>query len=191
MAKLSGRNLAGTNDIERTNDFYPTPTWATHALMKRENFSGTIWEPAAGRGDMSKVIETYNPQVRSSELETGADVYGIQGVDFLKTEDRVDHIITNPPFKHAKEFVEHAKTCANHKVAMFLKLVFLESAGRYEFFQDREFPLKKVWVFSKRVTLYKDGEQNGRGTGTICFAWFIWDKDWNREPVVDWINDRP
>ena len=85
MANLPGRNLAGSNDIERTNDFYPTPAWATHALMKREDFDGRIWEPACGKGDMSKVLEQYSDDVYSSELEKGEDIYGEQGVDFLKT----------------------------------------------------------------------------------------------------------
>jgi hypothetical protein len=35
---------------------------------------------------------------------------------------------------------------------MFLKLQFLESADRYEWFKNT--PLKMVYVFSKRPTLY-------------------------------------
>jgi len=188
---LPGRNLAGSNDVERTNDFYPTPEWATHALMKREPFPGDIWEPACGKGDMSKVLLQYQPTY-SSELETGEDIYGNGGVDFLKTnKEDVANIISNPPFKLAKEFIEHAKENATHKIAMFLKIQFLEGIGRYDFFQDKKYPLKKVWVFSKRVTLYKDGERNGMGTGTMCFAWFVWEKTHKGEPSIGWINDRP
>ena len=191
MNTLPGRNLAGTNDVERTNDFYPTPAWATHALMKREKFEGFIWEPASGKGDMSKVLEQYCDNVVSSDKDDGPDIYGTGGSDFLKSKDHqcVSNVITNPPFKFAREFVEKAKIVSDKKIAMFLKIQFLEGIGRYDFFQDKEFPLSKVWVFSKRVTLYKDGERNGMGTGTMCFAWFIWDKEHAGEPTIGWIND--
>jgi hypothetical protein len=38
-------------------DFFPTPRWATFALIENENFSGEIWESACGDGTMSRVLE--------------------------------------------------------------------------------------------------------------------------------------
>jgi hypothetical protein len=29
-------------------DFYPTPEWATYALLDNERFEGRLWEPACG-----------------------------------------------------------------------------------------------------------------------------------------------
>ncbi len=60
-------------------------------------------------------------------------------------------IITNPQI--CREFVLQAKKYARNKVAMFLKTVFLESEARFEMFTDKEFPLKTMYQFSKRVTL--------------------------------------
>src|ERR1700728_823481 len=37
-------------------DFYPTPDWATRALIDNEPFVGRIWEPACGDGTMVKVL---------------------------------------------------------------------------------------------------------------------------------------
>ena len=41
-------------------------------------------------------------------------------------------ILTNPPYKYAKEFIEHAMTIIpdGRKVFMFLKLQFLEGKAR-------------------------------------------------------------
>jgi hypothetical protein len=36
-------------------DFFPTPAWATHALIDNEKFTGDIWECACGNGAMSAV----------------------------------------------------------------------------------------------------------------------------------------
>ena len=43
-------------------------------------------------------------------------------------------ILTNPPYKYAKEFIEHAMTIIpdGRKVFMFLKLQFLEGKARGE-----------------------------------------------------------
>ena len=38
-------------------DFFPTPAWATFALIDNEKFSGEIWESACGDGAMSRVLE--------------------------------------------------------------------------------------------------------------------------------------
>ena len=46
-------------------------------------------------------------------------------------------IITNPPYKYAKEFVEKALEVIpkGNKVAMFLKLQFLEGKARRKMFE--------------------------------------------------------
>ena len=38
-------------------DFFPTPPWATFALIDNERFQGDIWECACGDGTMSRVLE--------------------------------------------------------------------------------------------------------------------------------------
>jgi len=168
-------------------DFYPTPPFCTRSLLEREHFDGVIWEPAAGDGSMAKVIESYSRCI-ASEIRRGPEVYGEQGVDFLKTTRSVDNIVTNPPFKFGQEFVEHALECADKKVAMLLRLAFLESKKRYALFTAT--PLKRVYVFSSRQT-FVHGELNGVGqrvSGFLAFAWFVWDKSYHGEPMLGWIR---
>src|SRR6202046_16520 len=74
-------------------DFFPTPAWATHALIESEQFKGDVWECACGDGAMSHVLEQVVPQTFSSDLyERG---YGEAGIDFLTAERTADNIITN------------------------------------------------------------------------------------------------
>lgn len=49
-------------------DFYPTPAWATYALIDNERFTGDIWEPACGDGAMSEVLARTGNTVISSDL---------------------------------------------------------------------------------------------------------------------------
>jgi len=171
------------NGERQKDDFYPTPAYAVEELLKREEFIGNIWECACGDGAISEVLVKKGFDVINSDLVDRG--YGVQ-LDFLKSDFVADNIITNPPYKFSLEFILKAKTQSRGKIAMFLKTVWLESESRYEMFQDKEFPLKTVYQFSKRVTLYKDGVKM-KNSGMISYAWFVWDKSYVGKPTIEWI----
>lgn len=186
MIHNKGLSIVGSsrNNGEREkDDYYPTPAFAVEELLKREKFIGSIWECACGEGNISEILENHGYDVLSSDLVDRG--YGFQA-DFLNYNLCEDNIITNPPYKYALDFVLSAKKKANHKIAFFLKTVFLESERRYEMFQDKNFPLKKVYQFSKRVTLYKGGKKM-KNSGMIAYAWFVWDKNYVGRPTIQWI----
>jgi len=182
---LSGKVLAGNKKTkeERKSDFYPTPSRATRSLLWYVSFQGDILEPACGKGHISKVLLTRYPNVVSYDKEDRG--YG-SVKDFFTENRKFRNIVTNFPFRGLQVFIEHAKKVAISKIAIFTKLVFLESQERYKFFQDRTFPLSQVWVFSERVTLALDGELDHGGT--IAYAWFIWQKSHLGDPVIKWIK---
>ncbi len=179
---IQDHTLAGGNKVgqRESNDFYRTPEWATYALIQRETFQGTIWEPACGDGAISRLL----PDVISTDLFNRG--FGETGVDFLKEHRKVNNIITNPPFKLAQEFAEHGLECASHKVVLLLKLNFLEGVKRYEFFNKT--PLKTVYVFCRRISFDK-GNEKGKGAGLLAYAWYVWDKHMPSydKPQIDWI----
>lgn len=168
-------------------DFYPTPESITKALMDRESFEGSIIEPACGNGAMSKVIKKYNKEVYSSDIQDlgYGDVRDF--LDFVCI-NAYDNVITNPPFIKGEEFVRKAKLIARKKIAIFHRLLFLESSRRYSLFNDKSFPLSKVYVFCKRQNLFENGEKN-KVSGTVAFAWFVWNKEYRGEPTIEWINE--
>lgn len=171
------------NGDREKDDFYPTPAYAVEELLKREQFFGEIWEPACGEGDISEVLIKNGYDVISSDLVDRG--YGIQQ-DFFASKHKTSNIVTNPPFKNALDFVLKSKQQCSRKIAMFLKTVWLESESRKDMFNDQEFPLKTVYQFSKRVTLYKDGKKL-KNSGMIAYAWFVWDKEHKGKPTIEWI----
>lgn len=180
---MRDNHLAGSSELARAdNDFYRTPDHATIALLERESFPGGIWEPACGDGAISRVLEQEGYTVYSSDIVDRG--YGVRGVDFLAARNRIAHIITNPPYRQAQEFIEHALDCATHKVAMLLKLNFLEGQRRHEFFKRT--PLQSVYVFSKRLSFDRGDEEN-KGNGLLAFAWYVWNKRYYDQPRIDWI----
>ena len=165
-------------------DFYPTPAWATHALIENEAFKGDIWESACGNGAMSVVLEKTGQSVISSDLFDRG--YGDPGVDFLTPRRRADNVITNPPFNAAEGFVRAGLGAANRKFALLLRLAFLEGANRRRTIFT-EAPPARVWVFSERITFYPAGAVQ-KGTGTTAYAWFVWDKDASGSTELKWFD---
>ena len=153
-------------------DFFPTPSWATHALIDNEPFEGEIWEPACGNGAMSEVLATTGNPVFSSDLFDRG--YGEPGIDFLASDRRAQNIVTNPPYNCAEGFVEAGLEKCERKFALLLRLAFLEGANRQRTIFNRT-PPSRVWVFSERITFYPVGAER-KGSGTTAYAWFVWDK---------------
>lgn len=165
-------------------DFFPTPRWATFALIDNENFSGDIWECACGDGSMSKVLEETGQKVFSSDLyERG---YGKTGIDFLNTRRKASNIITNPPYNSAEGFVKQGIELAGKKFALLLRLAFLEGANRANTIFSKV-PPSRVWVFSERITFYPAGVER-KSSGTTAYAWFVWDKDALGQTELKWFK---
>lgn len=183
MSKATGQQIVGYSDNRKHADFYPTPPNASEALFRVEKFEGNVLEPACGDGAMSEIIKKYNP-VTSWELHDRG--YGKTGIDFLSTGlEEFDNVITNPPFKLAQKFIDTSKMVANKKIAMLLKLAFLEGQGRQILFSDKSFPLKAVYVFTNRLSF---SPTDSGSSGLIAFAWFVWDKDYQGKPYIDWVK---
>lgn len=167
------------------DDFYPTPPEATRALLSVERFVGDIWEPACGDGAISKVLIDSGYEVVSSDLIDRG--YGTPNVDFLLDfHTRATNVATNPPFKFAQEFVEHALARTTGKVAMLCRLAWLEGLERNALFTSS--PLARVWVFSNRVAMNRNGDpQMAGGGGMIAFAWYVWEHGHVGRPELGWL----
>ena len=154
-------------------DFYPTPAWATFALIDNERFDGDIWECACGDGAMASVLEETSSAVESSDLYDRG--FGEVNHDFLTTTRHRQNIITNPPFHSAEGFIASALESAERKFALLLRLAFLEGGNRARTIFTVH-PPSRVWVFSERITFYPKGTKRAGG-GTTAYAWMVWDKN--------------
>lgn len=118
--------------------------------------------------------------------------YGEGGIDFLsQTEIFYGDIITNPPYKYAKEFVEKGLDLVNdgNKVIMFLKLQFMEGKARKKLFT--KYPPKTIWVSSSRILCAKNADFPGMiagGGSAVAYAWYIWEKSFQGVTEVKWFN---
>lgn len=170
-------------------DFYPTPPCATQALLAVEKFAGAIWEPACGTGDMARVLAEAGHEVIATDLVDRG--YGEGGCDFMmEWVPRAPHIVTNPPFSWAVQFVDRALQLTTGKVAMFLRLAFLEGQVRGRWFPTT--PLARVYIMSRRVPIGKGRLlEEDEKAGPLAFAWFVWEHGHTGAPEIrflDWKN---
>lgn len=198
-SSLTGTSLVGTSlTRERAeHDYYATPFATTEAILQKFTLNGSILEPAAGEGHISKVLHDWYPnsEIVSTDLVQRDDPFGcgiIGGVDFLNHEysRQFDNIITNPPFSLAQEFIEHSLEVATEKVLMFAKIQLLEGERRRKLFDQT--PPTYVCVFTHRQSPMRNGsplDENGKPwANTMCFAWFVWDKTVaTTAPTIIWL----
>jgi hypothetical protein len=164
-------------------DFFPTPAWATHALLDNEKFEGNVWEPACGDGSMVEVIKSYGNDVIATDLYDRG--YGEPGVDFLVADKAADNIITNPPYNAAEGFISTGLRRSRRKFALLLRLAFLEGANRQRTIFKVN-PPARVWIFSERITFYPAGQVQA-GSGTTAYAWFVWDHSHTGPTELKWL----
>jgi hypothetical protein len=185
MSKIKGKNFSANNvsGKRKKSDFYETPYSITRHLLNVEDFDYNliICEPACGDGAIVKVLR---------EKTNNTIFYDIEK-NFLTEIEQYDYIITNPPFSIAYEFIQKAKIVAKKKFAFLLPLSYLHGKKRYDdIYSDKEYPLKKVYVFTRYPMLGEKLREDGKyNTGMMVYAWFIFEKNYNGPSMIDWIDN--
>lgn len=188
------KTLGASNQTEKhrqQQDYYATEPKATELLLEVEKFNKNIWECACGEGHIAEVFVKRGYNVRASDLVDRG--YGeVQDFLFFNDEHFDGDIVTNPPYAMAKEFIEKAMDIIpnGNRVAMFLKLQFLEGKERKTLYKNH--PPKTIYVSSSRLLCAKNGDFEKAikelGGGAVAYAWFIWQKGYKGETIIKWIN---
>jgi len=197
MNSLPGYALAGKSATRDRvdNDFYATNPKAVEMLFEAEPFDvGDYLEPCVGQGHISNKIKELVPDARMHSIDLVDRGHPeVIVADFLNYETNTlwDYIVTNPPYSLGKEFAEKSLSVLRDggKLAMFMKIQFLEGEKRRQFYKDN--PPKVIYVFTKRMSTFNNGsevDENGKPWATtMCHAWFVWEKGFTGETVVKWL----
>lgn len=177
---LGASNHSDHNRAE--HDLYCTHPDAVRELLKIENFGKRIWEPFAGLRHISGELIAKGFDVRESDLLARGQP--IEQLDFMaQNELWAGDIITNVPYKGATGYVRKCidTVTDGSKVAVWLRILYLESAERKKFFQ--EYPPLRVWISSRRIPCGMNGVFGASAQG---FAWFVWEKGYKGETILKW-----
>ncbi len=183
--------MAQRTEATDSLDDFPTPPWATRALMTHvigdcgPFAKQSCLEPACGAGHMARPLREYFGDVRASDIHP----YGYGEVaDFLNASleaASVDWAITNPPFRLAEAFVKRSLVIARRGVAILARTVFIESIGRYRkiFATD---PPSRFAQFTERVPMLR-GRLDRKASTATGYAWLIWEKGRETKSQLMWI----
>jgi hypothetical protein len=163
--------------------------------LKRDNVEllDPIWEPAAGRGDISKMLINYGYKTYSTDIihYTDSEI-NVMATDFFLNKKVVFHygvgipcktIFTNPPFNMQEEFLIHALSLGVD-VIFFVRLSFLSSIRRYKIYE--QYNPAYVYVYSARAHCYKDGDVS-KGQNMIDYCMIMWKPPYKTETIMRWI----
>jgi hypothetical protein len=177
---------------ERGDDLYETPACAVHALLAVEPVPSICWEPACGPGAIVSILRDSGRKVIATDLVDWGCSDAESGIDFLmERKAPTTAIVTNPPFKLAEEFVEHAINLAP-EVYMLMRLAFLEGMRwRTKGFEKH---LARVWVFAPRLPfMHRHGYEGPKNSNSgMPFAWFVFHRNAAKfnAAQVRWLNPR-
>lgn len=157
----------------RALDFYPTAGWATQDLLARVHIGGYVIEPCAGRLDianelrgnsritalMTNDLDPHRPTTMHGDATDLAFWSGFG--------DRLDWVVSNPPFNVAHKILPLAHKAARRGVAMLLRISYLEPCeGRAGWLAAN--PPDRLIVLP-RISFTGDGK-----TDNVTCAWFVW-----------------
>ncbi|RYD21041.1 MAG: class I SAM-dependent methyltransferase [Spirochaetia bacterium] len=208
LAVTPEHQVEGYYEEERGENLYQTGPEAMHTLFALEKFGPLIWEPACGRGAISRMLEAEGYEVRISDLVdygTATADGELQDVaDFLVTEadGSGTDIVTNPPYGAVlNAFVAHAlRVHRPRKMALLLNVNFYGGTEN----DDRNLVLdqlkpSRIWWNARRLPMmHRDGWQGNKTSSSMNTGWFVWelqeDGSYGNQTVisrVDWTDYVP
>jgi hypothetical protein len=178
-------SLAGFgHSTDRTpDDFYETPPGFTQELLHRQRFHSHIWEPAAGKGAISRVLAANDYQVLSTDINPL--VPNVRKADFFDLSYRDYDIITNPPYKLIVPFTTRAFRLCHRKLAMVMFLTGLESKSRYYAIWTK-LPVSHIYLSPRYHHIRQKGILKH---SQVSHIWVVFDKGHEGPPSFEWFPD--
>ena len=158
-------------------DDYPTPCWATRALIEGLYPTPPVWplsvrEPCANRGHMVRPLAEYFATVDAADIFDYGAGFPVRDYLFGPMPDAVDWTVMNPPFRLAEQFIQRALQSSRKGVVVIVRTAFLESVGRYNSLFSHVAP-SQVLQFSERVVMHK-GRLSEKGSTATAYCGLIW-----------------
>jgi len=178
--------MAQRKEAPASLDYFPTPPWAVRAFCAAffagypDRLLGSVWDPACGEGHMLAGLADRFPICFGSDVYDYGKGYPVGDfcdatpLNFWQPGEKVDWIITNPPFNQAADFMRRALALRPRGgVALLMRSVWLEGGARWrEIFNTIDRP-DEVWISAERIAMLKGRYDPAASTAT-SYAWFIW-----------------
>jgi hypothetical protein len=170
-------------------DYYTEPSWISERLFAVEKFEGEIVDPACGSGRIVRAARAAGLRAWGMDLIKRSEECGTVR-DFLQESGaRYENVVCNPPFKHARAFIEAALERAHRKVAMILPTKFVSGDARSRWLETT--PVRRVLHITPRPSMPPGAVIEAGispGGGKEDFIVVIWLKGFDGKAETGWLR---
>ncbi|MES2157493.1 MAG: hypothetical protein V4512_06785 [Pseudomonadota bacterium] len=175
-----GRMMTGGGaKVDRQgNDYYPTPTSVTRALIRAErehlvaacDLDHPVWEPCGRGGAIAAELERASFRTIATDL-VADPAHRVTQQNLLTCSRAYSPVvITNPPFALAADMIRHLLGDLQcHYVALLLKSTFWHAESRTGLWRWR--PPARIHALNWRPDFL------GLGNPTMEVIWVVWDAE--------------
>jgi len=131
------------------NDKVMTPEYLVKEIIKHFKPKGKILEPCKGSGNFLKHLPK---DTRWCEID--------ENKDFFEFNDKVDYIITNPPYSLMRKFLQHSMKISDN-VVFLTSINHLWLKARIRDIKETNFGIKEIWLCDTPKEFPQSGFQFG------------------------------
>jgi hypothetical protein len=128
-----------------SNDCIQTPINLALDILNHFKPTGTLLEPCKGDGNFIQAYENYNLmiQLEGKEGIKWAWCEITEGKDFFDFKEKVDWIITNPPWSQVRKFLQHGLEISNN-ICFLITINHLWTKARLRDIKNAGFGIKEI-----------------------------------------------
>ena len=148
----------------KSNDEVQTPINLAVGIMNHFKPTGKILEPCRGDGNFIEAYETYNLIIQlenKEEIKWGYCEIN-ENKDFFDWTEKVDWIITNPPWSQIRKFLQHSMKVSDN-IVFLVTINHLWTKARLRDIEESGFGIKEIM----KVDTPKEFPQMGFQLGII------------------------
>lgn len=158
------------------NDFYATPRWVVEIIKPHLTHVGSVFDPACGTGDLLNAFPSARREGIELDPMRARTVKGAcvaEGDALILDWPDADLCIMNPPFLHARAFIQRAiqwrAQDQRRTVACLARLTILESEERRLMHQQNP---SDVYVLATRPK-FRPGRDGKMATDSVTCVWLV------------------
>ena len=146
----------------KSNDEVQTPINLAVGIMNHFKPTGKILEPCRGDGNFIEAYETYNLIIQLENKEGIKWGYCEinENKDFFDWTEKVDWIITNPPWSQIRKFLQHSMELADN-IVFLITINHLWTKARLRDIKEYGFGIKEIMLLDTPKEFPQMGFQLG------------------------------
>lgn len=167
-----------------SNDDIQTPPALARRIVRHFHPHGRVLEPGKGDGNFLRALRSVVPPrpSRAARRRWSARCEIKEGHDFFAWDEKVDWIVTNPPWSQMRAFLQHAMAVSDH-VVFLLTINHLWTRARLRDIRAAGYGIREIVTVDTPAIFPPMGFQ----LGAVHLQ-----RDWKgKVTLTDWTAARP